>query len=281
VHSINKRPVKLTLMKRRSLIGVLTAVAALGLTVIAIIWTNNGSNLSLQMVVPQYYTYEVVRVYPHNESAFTQGLIYADGFLYESTGLYGSSTLRKVDLETGNILASTILPTEFFGEGITLIDEKIVQLTWRSQVAFVYSKENLSLLYNFTYSTEGWGITFDGTHIIMSDGTDKLYFLDPTTYQRTGYVNVKDGNFPLTNLNELEYVKGDVYANIWHEQKIAVINPTNGQVKAWINLSGIENAPLSEEEVLNGIAYDAQNNRLFVTGKNWPHLYEIKLIAVG
>ncbi|MCX8151008.1 MAG: glutaminyl-peptide cyclotransferase [Candidatus Bathyarchaeota archaeon] len=267
-------------MKTSRLIGVLITLVTLVLTVTALIWANNGFNLSPQPMVPKQYTYEIIQVYPHDKNAFTQGLIYSDGFLYESTGLYGSSTLRKVDLETGNTVDSVSLPTEFFGEGIALVNEKIIQLTWKSQIGFVYNKENLSLIHNFTYSTEGWGLTFDGKNLIMSDGTDKLYFLDPATYKQVSYVNVNDGNLPVTNLNELEYVSGEVYANIWHEQKIAVINPLTGQVKAWINLLGIENTPLSEEEVLNGIAYDAQSNRLFVTGKNWPHLYEIKLIPV-
>lgn len=268
-------------MKAGRLAAVLFTFAIVALTATAIILANTRFNISPQTILPKHYTYEVIRVYPHDKSAFTEGLIYSDGFLYESTGLYGSSTLRKVDLETGTTVDSVILSPEFFGEGIALTNGKIVQLTWKSRIGFVYDKENLSLLHNFTYTTEGWGLTFDGTYLIMSDGTDKLYFLDPTTYEQVGYVSVKDGDSPVTNLNELEYVNGEVYANVWHEQKIAVINLETGKVQAWINLSGIENSPLNEEEVLNGIAYDAQSNRLFVTGKNWPHLYEVKLIPVG
>jgi glutamine cyclotransferase len=225
------------------------------------------------------YTCTVVNAYPHDRNAFTEGLVIADGVLYESTGLYGSSTLRRVDLETGNVLQEVTLPNQFFGEGITIVNDTIIQLTYREHMGFIYDKNSLNLLSNFTYSTEGWGITFDGNRLIMSNGTDNLTFLDPATHQNIGHVEVHDGNISVSELNELEYVKGDVYANIWLQQKIAIINPKTGQVKAWIDLTQLENPmALNAENVSNGIAYDAKNDTLFVTGKNWPQLFEIKLV---
>ena len=268
-------------MKQWHIVGALAIIAALLLTAAALTLFGINDQPSPSATTPQRYTYTVLHMYPHDENAFTQGLTYANGVLYEGTGLYGNSTLRKVDLETGDVLEAVGLPDGFFGEGITIANDKIVQLTWLSQVGFVYDKESLSLLRNFTYATEGWGITFNGTCLIMSDGTDNLYFLDSATYQNIGHVKVHDGNVSVINLNELEYVNGDVYANIWKQQKIAVINPETGQVKAWIDFTGLENSmALNGESVLNGIAYDAENNRLFVTGKNWPHLFEVKLVPV-
>jgi glutamine cyclotransferase len=222
--------------------------------------------------------YEVVKVYPHDQNAFTQGLVIEQGVLYEGTGLYGSSTLRRVDLETGNVLQSYALPPEFFGEGITIFDDRIIQLTWQNQIGFVYDKHSFELLQEFSYSTEGWGITTDGTQLIMSDGTANLYFLDPETFQKVGQVEVHDGNASVSKLNELEYINGEVYANILGEEKIAIINPRTGQVTAWIDLTGIYTSENSDpNNVLNGIAYDAEDNRLFVTGKRWSQLFEIKL----
>jgi glutamine cyclotransferase len=226
------------------------------------------------------YTYTVVNVYPHDTNAFTEGLVVQGGFLYESTGLYGSSSLRLVDLETGSVLQETAMPSQFFGEGIAILDGTIVQLTWREHTGFVYDKASFSLLGNFSFSGEGWGTTYDGSCLIVSNGTDTLQFLDPVTHQNVKEVQVRDGNAAVTNLNELEYVKGDVYANIWHQQKIAVINPQTGRVKAWVDLAGLQSPTvLNSESVLNGIAYDAENDRLFVTGKNWPQLFEIKLAS--
>lgn len=225
------------------------------------------------------YTYEIVRVYPHDPNAFTQGLVIDKGVLYESTGLWGYSSLRRVNLETGTILQIHNLPSEFFGEGITIFNDKIIQLTWQNQVGFVYDKQTFALLRNFSYPTEGWGITHDGKRLIMSDGTANLYFLDPETFQRIGQIDVRDGNVSVTLLNELEYVKGDIYANVWGEEKIAIINPQTGQVKGWIDLTGIyPQASQNPNSVLNGIAYDEEADRLFVTGKLWSKLFEIKLI---
>jgi glutamine cyclotransferase len=231
---------------------------------------------------PLQYTYTIVNAYPHDENAFTQGLIFDNGFLYEGTGLYGNSTLRRVDPATGDTLQLYPLPDQYFGEGITMVGDKIIQLTWQSNIGFVYDKYSFDLLQNFSYPTEGWGITYDGSQLIMSDGTSNLYFLDPSTFQKTGQVQVHDNEGPVTNINELEYVNGKVYANIWMEDKIAVINPQTGQVEAWINLSGIINLPNPDpNSVLNGIAYDANTGRLFVTGKDWPQLFEIKLVPLN
>jgi len=225
-----------------------------------------------------HYAYSIVNVYPHDRTAFTQGLVFENGLLYESTGLYGNSSLRLVELETGKILQLRKLSAQFFGEGIAVIDSKIVQLTWRSHKGFVYDKATFDLLQEFEYPTEGWGITYDGNRLIMSDGTSNLYFLDPVTLKKTGQVQVHDTG-PVTNLNELEYIKGEVYANIWLKEKIAVINPQTGQVKAWIDLGGIQNMEnIDPNSVLNGIAYDTDGDKLFVTGKMWPQVFEIRLI---
>ena len=170
------------------------------------------------------------------------------------------------------------MPYEYFGEGIATVNNTILQLTWQSNIGFIYDKNTFSLLGNFSYPTEGWGLTYDGKQLIMSDGTDHLYFLNPTTYQRTGQVQVHDGNNAVVNINELEYIKGDVYANIWQTNTIAIINPDNGEVKGWIDLTGLPAPSPNGNNVLNGIAYDQTSDRLFVTGKDWPNLYQIKLV---
>jgi glutamine cyclotransferase len=224
------------------------------------------------------YSFSVVNVYPHDANAFTEGLVFDNGFLYESTGLYGNSSLRRVDLDTGKVLQVRTLQAQYFGEGIAIVGDEIVQLTWQSHVGFVYDKATFSLLQEFEYPTEGWGLTYDGKRLMMSDGTSNLYFLDPVTFKRIGQVVVHD-NGPVTELNELEYIKGAVYANIWEQNKIVVINPQTGQVTAWIDLTGIQDSKNQDpNNVLNGIAYDTNGDRLFVTGKMWPHIFEIKLI---
>ena len=223
------------------------------------------------------YTYEVVNVYPHDKDAYTQGLVFENGVLYESTGLYGHSTLRRVELETGKIMQLHALPNQLFGEGSTIFNDKIIQLTWQSNRFFVYDKHSFDLLQEFDYATEGWGITHDGSQLIMSDGTATLYFLNPETFDKIGQIEVYDTG-SLIEFNELEYVRGEVYANIWKEEKIAIINPQTGQVKGWIDLRGIQGLNSDTNKVLNGIAYDADEDRLFVTGKNWSQLFEVKLI---
>jgi glutamine cyclotransferase len=233
-------------------------------------------------VVP-VYTYNIVNIYPHDRNAFTQGLVFADGFLYEGTGRFGNSTLRRVELETGDILQIHELSAQFFGEGITIYENKIIQLTWRSNIGFVYDKSSFALLQEFNYSTEGWGITDDGERLIMSDGTSTLHFLDPQTFEEIGQLEVCDSDGPVTKLNELEYVQGEIYANVWQTDRVARIAPETGRVIGWVELGGLLTAEdLSEPiDVLNGIAYDAMNDRLFVTGKLWPKLFEIELISPG
>jgi len=261
-------------MKNQSLTGLLILAAMLVLGAITLVSLNEGPT---NTTTPRY-TYNVVNAYPHDENAFTQGLVFEDGFLYEGTGLYGNSSLRRVELETGKVLQVHALQDQFFGEGVTIVGDKIIQLTWESHRGFIYDKNTFDLLREFSYPTEGWGITYDGSRLIMSDGTANLYFLDPETLQRVGQVKVRDAA-PVTGLNELEYVNGEVYANIWGEEEIAVINPQTGRVKAWIDLKGIQGSENSDpDNVLNGIAYDSKGDRLFVTGKMWPQLYEIRLV---
>ena len=229
---------------------------------------------------PVDYTYEVINRYPHDSEAFTQGLVIDEGVLYEGTGLTGESTLRRVDLETGDVLQVHALADKFFGEGITVFGNKIIQLTWQNQEGFVYDKNSFDILQHFSYATQGWGITTDGIRLIMSDGSANLYFLDPETFEKTGQVEVHD-NGTVAELNELEYINGQVYANIWRTDKIVIIDPNSGQVTGWIDLTGIYNSESSNaNNVLNGIAYDAEGNRLFVTGKRWSQLFQIELIAV-
>ncbi len=233
-------------------------------------------------VIP-VYTYQVLNTYPHDMSAFTEGLVFEDSVLYEGTGLYGYSNLRRVELETGKVLQIRELPSQYFGEGITIYKNKIIQLTWKSHLGLVYDKSNFELLQEFNYPTEGWGITYDGSYLIMSDGTSILHFLDPETFEEISQIEVHENNIPVTKINELEYVQGEIFANIWLTERIARINPLTGQVTGWIDLKGILSPEDRSEkvDVLNGIAYDAKNNRLLVTGKFWPKLFEIELIKEG
>jgi len=226
------------------------------------------------------YGYKVINTFAHDRKSFTQGLVFENGILYEGTGLYGRSELRKIDLRTGNILQTRKLPAEFFGEGITIYGNSIIQLTFRSNVGFVYDKNSLELLQQFNYPTEGWGITHNGRHLIMSDGTPTLYFLDPETFEQVSLIRVYDSNVPVWGLNELEYVEGQIYANIWPTERIAIIALDTGRVTGWIDMEGLLARQNHTEyvDVLNGIAYDEENDRLFVTGKFWPKLFEIKLI---
>ena len=226
---------------------------------------------------PILYTYEIIESYNHDEMAFTQGLEFIDGFLYESTGLWGESTLRKVDLKTGKVLESIDLQDQYFGEGITIMNDRIIQLTWISNKGFVYEKDSFELISEFTYPTEGWGITNDNSQLIMSDGTSNLFFLDPNTFQITKQIKVIDKE-PVSNLNELEYIQGKIWANIWNQDKIAIINPETGNVEGWIDLTGINNENTQDQnKVLNGIAYDSEKDRLFVTGKKWSKLFQIEV----
>jgi glutamine cyclotransferase len=237
---------------------------------------------TVQSAIPRY-GYRVVNTYPHDRGAFTEGLQYVDGALYEGTGLNGRSELRRVALETGEAQQRCALPQAYFGEGVTVLGDKVYQLTWRNQVGFVYDKANFTLQRSFTYSGEGWGLTHDGQRLIMSDGTATIHFLDPATLQETGRIEVYDDHGPVARLNELEYVRGEIYANVWQTNQIARIDPHSGQVVGWIDLGGLLSAEDRTQpvDVLNGIAYDAARDRLFVTGKLWPKLFEIELILAG
>jgi len=222
--------------------------------------------------------YRVVHVYPHDPQAFTQGLVYRDGVLYEGTGLNGRSSIRKVKLENGEVLQIQKVDSQYFGEGIAVVNDTIYELTWQSGIGFLYDRATFKRKGTFTYRGEGWGLTYDGQHLIMSDGTAFLRFLDPATQKEVSRIEVKDGTTPVVNLNELEIVKGELFANIWQTERIARISPKTGRVTGWIDLSGLLTPREAQDvDVLNGIAYDAAGDRLFVTGKLWPKLFEIKV----
>jgi glutamine cyclotransferase len=228
------------------------------------------------------YTYEIVRSWPHDPAAYTQGLVYHQGALYESTGLVGASSLRKVELESGAVLKKVDVPPPYFAEGLAIFEGRAFQLTWQHNQGLIYDLSSFQLLDALDYQNEGWGLTQDGRSLIMSDGTDQLRFLDPATYQIQRSVQVLDRGLPVSRINELEFIKGSIYANIWLTDEIIMINPQTGQVTGKIDLGGLlkpaDRTPSTD--VLNGIAYDAAGDRLFVTGKNWPLLFEIKLIPL-
>jgi glutamine cyclotransferase len=228
--------------------------------------------------VPEY-TYEIVHTYPHDPTAYTQGLLYLNGVLYEGTGLEGHSSVRKVKLETGEVLQRHEIAPEYFGEGIINWKDRLIEITWKAERGFIYDLATFAVRGQFEYPGEGWGLTHDGKRIIMSDGTPQLRFWDPETLKETGRIMVTDEGQPVSQLNELEWVKGEVYANIYQTDRIARIDPATGKVVGWIDLTGILRPAdrSSETDVLNGIAYDASGNRLFVTGKLWPKLFEIRL----
>ena len=220
----------------------------------------------------------VVRAYPHDPKAFTQGLEYFEGHLYESTGRYGESTLRETSLETGKVLQRVDLPSKYFGEGLTIFHGKIYQLTWLTKVGFIYDLRTFRKIGEFPYSSEGWGLTHDDSSLILSDGTNKLQFINPISFAVSKTIEVYADNEAVTNLNELEYINGEIFANIWHSSRIARIDPQSGRVLAWIDLTAlVERKSHGPEDVLNGIAYDARRKRLFVTGKCWSEIIEIKL----
>lgn len=225
------------------------------------------------------YGYEVAHTFPHDPNAFTQGLVFREGNLLESTGEVGHSSLRRVEIESGKVLQRIEVPPPYFGEGITLLKGEIYQLTWQHQLGFVYDALTFEKTGQFNYTGEGWGLTNDGQSLILSDGSNRIRFLDPENFQVQRTIAVLDGDTPVREMNELEYIKGEIYANIWHANRIARIDPQTGKVVGWIDLTGLL-APgevQDEEAVLNGIAYDETNGRLFVTGKLWPKLFEIRL----
>jgi glutamine cyclotransferase len=256
--------------------------------------TSNSNNAAKPMNTAKpgpvpVYGYEVVKSYPHDPEAFTQGLLFHNGFLYESTGEYGRSSIRKVDIETGKVLQKVDLPKDNFGEGLTLFNGQLYSLTWKEQICRVYSVDDLKLVREFSYTGEGWGITNDGTNLYMTDSTHVIRVLNPETFRSSKMIAVmrEDGR-PMMSLNELEWVKGELWANIWHSEKpesvgkpnyIARIDPANGKIVGWIDLDGIspDDTRRDGENVLNGIAYDSASDRLFVTGKKWKKLYEIRI----
>jgi glutamine cyclotransferase len=228
------------------------------------------------------YGYKVIHVYPHDPNAFTEGLEFRAGFLYESTGLEGRSWLRKEKVETGQVVQQIDLDPQYFGEGITIFNQQIVQLTYKTEIGFVYDQSSFRVKRTFNYSGEGWSLTNDGEHIYMDDGTSQIRVWDPITLQEKRRITVHDRGQPVKNVNELEWVRGEIYANIWQKDVIARISPADGRVLGWIDMTGI--LPAAErtgsEDVLNGIAYDALGDRLFVTGKQWPKLFEIKVVPL-
>lgn len=269
--------------RKRRLILLFAFMAAIVLLLVVWVTQRQNSVSSLPASLDERMTYEVLNIYPHDPGAFTQGLIYLDGLLYESTGLYGESTLRKVALETGEVLAQVDLPPEYFAEGLAVWKGSLVQLTWREGAGFVYSLEDFSLEERFTYPTEGWGLTQDGERLIMSDGSDRLYFLDPDTFQVTGSLGVTWEGEPVVRINEMEFIRGEIFANIWQTDDIVRIDPESGEVKGWIDMQGLlpPGSKADQADVLNGIAYDPERDRLFVTGKFWPKLFEVKLIPLS
>lgn len=242
------------------------------------------SNIAFLPNAPQYYSFKVINEFPHDPEGFTQGLEYHNGSLYESTGQYeGRSSLRRVDLKTGQVQKKINLGRQYFGEGLTIVDNRIIQLTWMENVGFVYDLHSFEKIGEFNYGSnkEGWGICYDGIHLILSDGTNRLYFLNRDTYREEYSVSVYNHRGPVQDLNELEYINGKIYANVYQKDIIVVIDPQSGAVEGEINLSGIypEKDAILYDNELNGIAYDRQNDRLFVTGKNWSKLFEIELVA--
>jgi glutamine cyclotransferase len=256
---------------------------------IAYFWLNDNKQNSTKItlifepndpIVVNNYTYNIINKYPHDPKAFTQGLFLKDDVLYESTGLYGSSSLRMVNLKTGKVTKILNLSSQYFAEGITIFDDKIYQLTWLENKGFIYNLSNFEMVGQFNYSTEGWGITHDTEQLIMSDGSENLYFLDPDELKVTGSIQVNNNGTPVTRLNELEYINGKIFANVWQTDYIVIIDPQTGNVTGWVNLTGLLSTEdrTGSENVLNGIAYDPSTDHLLVTGKKWPKLFEIELI---
>ncbi|MBS1789306.1 MAG: glutaminyl-peptide cyclotransferase [Acidobacteria bacterium] len=262
-------------------------IAALMLSTGCDISQANGSGIQQQGSAPfrvQNFGYEVVNSYPHDPDAFTQGLVYYQGVLYESTGLNTKSSLREVELITGRVIKKIDVPDIYFAEGLALFNNRFYQLTWQNQKAFVYDFASLALLpTTFSYSGEGWGLTNNSQSLIMSNGSNQIRFLDPETFQTQRTINVTDNDRSVSQLNELEFIKGEIFANIWYDDRVARIDPNSGRVTGWINLAGLmpqeDRARIPQGAVLNGIAYDEANDRLFITGKLWSKIFQIKLVS--
>jgi glutamine cyclotransferase len=273
----------------RSMIGALLLVV--GSIVALLIVASNRSNRSDQANVPpvkpvqapdrpaRKIAYEVVNSYPHDRTSFTQGLLWQAGDLYESTGQYGQSKLRRLEFPSGKVLKETSLSPELFGEGLALVGNRLIQLTWTSHRGFVYDLITFTPQREFSYDTEGWGLTCDGTKLILSDGSSDLFYIDPETYKPAGKLSVRMNGLPIRQLNELEFIDGEIWANVWQTDLILRIDPSSGLVTSFLDLNGILAASdrANEGAVLNGIAYDAEHKRIFVTGKLWPRIFEIKL----
>jgi glutamine cyclotransferase len=239
----------------------------------------NQSATQSEALTAQKAAYEVVATYPHDADAFLQGLVWYDNGFYESTGLYGESSLRRVEFPSGKVLKKIGLSSDLFGEGLALVDNHLVQITWQTHRGFVYDRETFRLIREFTYDTEGWGITYDGKHLIMSDGSSALTYLDPQTYQPIKKLNVTMNGRPVMELNELEFIEGEIWSNVWQEDTILRIDPATGKVTSYLDMRGVlpREFRTGHEDVLNGIAYDAEHKRIFISGKKWPRIIEIKL----
>ena len=271
------------------LVSRATLLAALLLSTASVQDASSADNFSQASPSPRqqkrtpHYSFKIVHAFPHDREAFTQGLLYHGGFLYEGTGLNGRSSLRKVRLETGEVLQKVDLPSEYFGEGIAIVKDEIFLLTWQSHMGFVFDLNDFHIVRRFSYQGEGWGLAARGNELYMSDGSAQIRVIDPASFSEKRRFTVREGNKPIDQLNELEFVEGELYANIWNSDRIARISPQTGQVLSWIDLSGILSPLYRRQEgaVLNGIAYDSAHKRLFVTGKLWPSLFEIRLVANG
>jgi glutamine cyclotransferase len=262
-------------MRRGFFMGVLLAAMLAG-----VFACSNSSPVGQAADAVPVYKYQVVNSWQHDAEAYTQGLVFHDGSLFESTGLRGASSLRRVELKTGKVKKKLDVARPFFAEGMTIFHDKIFQLTWQDKKGFIYDLKKFRQDGEFTYDGEGWGLTHDNQSLILSDGTNRIRFLDPVSFQVLRTISVYDNGQPLMDLNELEYIKGEIYANIWKTDRIVRIDPSTGKINAWIDMAGLrywadENP---SENCLNGIAYDAENDRIFVTGKRWPQLFEIRLV---
>ncbi|HKX29813.1 MAG TPA: glutaminyl-peptide cyclotransferase [Blastocatellia bacterium] len=280
-----KKPIKRETPPRRLKSRIVVGLIAAALILVAIVarWFRSPGGdeqtvASNGPIIAREVGYEVVNNFPHDPEAFLQGLVWHNGF-FESTGQLGRSSLRRVEYPSGQVLQKVNLDSQYFGEGLAMVDNRLIQLTWQSHLGFVYDRDSFELLGDFRYDTEGWGVTYDGKSLVLSDGTDVLTFINPHSFKPTRKVSVKFNGTALRDLNELEYINGEIWANVWHTDLIVRIDPASGQVKSYLNLAGI--LPAAEksdpEAVLNGIAYDAQGKRIFVSGKLWPRIFEIRL----
>lgn len=279
--SQHKRP-RILIAAVCTLAGAVIVVALVSLMRNQAAEPGGAANANAQVTNParaQQVSYEVVASYPHDSTAFTQGLIWHENALYESTGLEGQSKVRRLEFPSGRVLSEIDLPSDLFGEGLALVDNRLIQLTWKSHRGFVYDLETFRKLQEFSYDTEGWGLTYDGKNLILSDGSSNLFYLDPQTFKPIRKLAVTMNGKPLTELNELEFIDGEIWANVWQTDFIVRIDPSTGRVSSFLNLKGIlaPSDKTGREDVLNGIAYDAEHKRVFITGKLWPRVFEIRV----